>query len=812
MEPNKSNNDFIYHSEEYFNYPGIIINADDLGICSERDEGIFELFQQKKITSSTILVNSINFQSSIKKSKELGLPLGLHLNLTEGIPVNNKNLKENSLVFFDESSKSYSMHGKNGFRQRLLSKSIKEDDIKNEIIEQILTFIEFYGNIPTHIDGHQHVHIIPNIAYILAPIMSISFGIYQIRLPSEDCIFIEKNVENLKSREFYITIIQQSEISKNIFKSYNICYPTHFAGMSIMGTKLNNENLESHFEKLKHRNDIIEIMCHPGNIPESYYWDEFNVSQDRVYEKNFLLNYQRFNNYNFCNFLDLPFKTTTNLFNILIIGDFTYGTGNSITAIRIQKILQSLNCNAFLYNSSYINKKFKDENCLKYLTKLIQKKKIHMIFGIHLWRSGRVINLLREKTLYRIPYILIASGTDANHFIHLEKESQEIKLAMRNCEKIISFNEEMIIAIQKIIPNFNYEIIPQSVGISEPSDFSLRKKLNIDKDKKLTLFPSGIRNIKDPKFVLKELLEILEEKKDHYIVLIGAKLDLNLLDEIINYIKFNSCEDISHRFIIHDVLSHQEFVNVLKESNLVINTSITEGMSNVLMESMYFGIPILARKNEGNLKLIEHNITGFIFSSPIEFKNLYDFIYNQENLHLKLNVIKNAMDKIKQNFSMESEKLKFNSLLVQIIKCNFNFFELNDFSSYLLFFKNVYPFRPLNNEIFSQVKFDTQIEKNLKEINILNAGCDSGILTIVFLLQHPNLLINELVLTDIEENCLFSCFSNFNYLKQKFHINRITFIQSYLFNKLDFKKYSNYFDVVLANMPQTPSISETRSN
>lgn len=113
-----------------------IINADDLGICEERDRGVFELFE-KGITSATIIVNTPNFKNSIKKAKELKLPLGLHLNLTEGEPIFKNNLKTNSLINHDSSDLNGLMHGKFELREKLRNGEISLTDIKNEIIAQV---------------------------------------------------------------------------------------------------------------------------------------------------------------------------------------------------------------------------------------------------------------------------------------------------------------------------------------------------------------------------------------------------------------------------------------------------------------------------------------------------------------------------------------------------------------------------------------------------------------------------------------------------------------------------------------------------
>ncbi len=56
-------------------------------------------------------------------------------------------------------------------------------------------------------------------------------------------------------------------------------------------------------------------------------------------------------------------------------------------------------------------------------------------------------------------------------------------------------------------------------------------------------------------------------------------------------------------------------MSALRECNLILNTSITEGMSQALLEAMDFEIPILARANDGNKELIIHNWNGLLFNN-----------------------------------------------------------------------------------------------------------------------------------------------------------------------------------------------------
>ena len=119
----------------------LIINADDFGICDERDKGIFELFKKGCISSASILINGNNFENSIIEAKFLKMDLGLHLNLTEGQPVYSNDNQNNSLVNFNEKLQIYEFHGKFGLKEKIERGLINTADINNEITSQVKKII-----------------------------------------------------------------------------------------------------------------------------------------------------------------------------------------------------------------------------------------------------------------------------------------------------------------------------------------------------------------------------------------------------------------------------------------------------------------------------------------------------------------------------------------------------------------------------------------------------------------------------------------------------------------------------------------------
>jgi hypothetical protein len=65
---------------------GLIVTADDMGLCPERDEGILKAHQSGLVTSASLFATGSNSETAARLAKSAGLPLVLHLNLTEGPP------------------------------------------------------------------------------------------------------------------------------------------------------------------------------------------------------------------------------------------------------------------------------------------------------------------------------------------------------------------------------------------------------------------------------------------------------------------------------------------------------------------------------------------------------------------------------------------------------------------------------------------------------------------------------------------------------------------------------------------------------
>jgi hypothetical protein len=127
----------------------LIINADDFGITKGTNEAIVDLFEEKAITSTSIMVPCPDSNEAMEISNWKGIKnIGIHLTLTSGEqhpyrPVfHNRDL--NSLI---------TEEGNFHIDATLLERNAADDEVRVEIEAQIQSAI-VHGIDPTHLDSH----------------------------------------------------------------------------------------------------------------------------------------------------------------------------------------------------------------------------------------------------------------------------------------------------------------------------------------------------------------------------------------------------------------------------------------------------------------------------------------------------------------------------------------------------------------------------------------------------------------------------------------------------------------------------------
>ncbi len=136
--------------------PGpVILNADDYGIAAGVSQGIYELADAGRISATSAIVTLPRWATDARRLKALRpkIAIGLHINLTLGKPLGPmpKLAPDNVLPTVGV------------LVQRALKRAIDPLEIETEVTRQVALFEREAGFAPDHVDGHQHVHVLPGV-------------------------------------------------------------------------------------------------------------------------------------------------------------------------------------------------------------------------------------------------------------------------------------------------------------------------------------------------------------------------------------------------------------------------------------------------------------------------------------------------------------------------------------------------------------------------------------------------------------------------------------------------------------------------
>ena len=233
----------------------LIINADDFGLNEMVNVGIIQGHTAGIITSTTIMACGKAFDHAVPlalDNKKLGV--GVHLTLVGERPVCNPNTIASLVDKEGALSPQYPQ-----FLKRFCLGQIKLDDVKKELTAQVQKVADC-GLPITHLDSHQHMHIVPGIIDITIELAK-KFRIKAVRIPSEPYFFLGGFPFSTSRIVARTGLTCLARIARRKIIERGLIAPNHFFGM-LAGGNMQEEFLLQIINKLPE--GISEIMMHPG--------------------------------------------------------------------------------------------------------------------------------------------------------------------------------------------------------------------------------------------------------------------------------------------------------------------------------------------------------------------------------------------------------------------------------------------------------------------------------------------------------------------------------------------------------------------
>jgi hopanoid biosynthesis associated protein HpnK len=239
----------------------LVVNADDFGMADSINEGILEAHQHGIVTSTTLLANGSAFDAAVTMAKSAPkLGVGVHLNLTQGVPVADAT-RVPTLVTRGEFARSPA-----ALLRSLVSGRVRLDEVEHELSAQIEK-VRAAGIAITHLDGHKHVHMLPQIFPVVLRVAK-RYGIPAVRRATER----SGGMWRLLGRKKSVGVVKQSvqsralnlmtRNSRSLLRQAGLHFPMHFYGTTQTGF-LDQQELAALLRRIPE--GTSELMCHPGS-------------------------------------------------------------------------------------------------------------------------------------------------------------------------------------------------------------------------------------------------------------------------------------------------------------------------------------------------------------------------------------------------------------------------------------------------------------------------------------------------------------------------------------------------------------------
>jgi len=241
----------------------LIVNADDLGWTEGVNLGILQAFHHGIVTSTSLLANGAAFAGGVEAARSApGLGVGVHLNLSDGPPVADRETVTSLLNDDGEFA-----GGPESLLLRRARRGLLLAEVEDEWDAQIQK-VRDAGIAPTHLDGHKHVHMLPGL-FEIALKLAKRHAIGAIRVSLEESSLRAALASGSKQNAG--VVMKQGVQARGLkllardareqAERAGISTANYFCGIAQTG-ELTREGVAQFVKSLP--DGTTELMCHPG--------------------------------------------------------------------------------------------------------------------------------------------------------------------------------------------------------------------------------------------------------------------------------------------------------------------------------------------------------------------------------------------------------------------------------------------------------------------------------------------------------------------------------------------------------------------
>jgi hopanoid biosynthesis associated protein HpnK len=233
----------------------LIVTADDFGLAADVTDGIIDAYRTGIVSSTSMMVGGADaMRAALLAQQEPGMAVGIHLTLVDGKSV-------------EPATRAPSILGNDGkflddyrqFVRRYVMGGINLLDVRAECTAQIHRFLDM-GLQPSHLDSHQHMHLLPGIFEIVQE-LAVKFGIKRVRITRGGWL------DSWRAGVGGVAMEALSRRGQRMIRrqANGLMHCDHFLGARY-SCRLNKQVLLGLIDQVEKGSN--ELMCHPGRNNE----------------------------------------------------------------------------------------------------------------------------------------------------------------------------------------------------------------------------------------------------------------------------------------------------------------------------------------------------------------------------------------------------------------------------------------------------------------------------------------------------------------------------------------------------------------
>ena len=299
------------------------------------------------------------------------------------------------------------------------------------------------------------------------------------------------------------------------------------------------------------------------------------------------------------------------------------GRGNAVTVHRIARGLAARGVDPRVWDLSATAE-------AELLAGLVAERP-QLIHAFHAFRAGPLGREAARRLA--VPLVVTLTGTDANHDLVADERAGAVARVLTAAAAITVFHRSITARVAAALPEIVPRVteIPQAVAFTRTDPVDLDAHWTLPADRLLVLFPGGIRGVKNPRLALRGLEPVAARHPRVRLAFAGPLLEPDESEALLDALR-------PRPWARHlGVVPHTQMASLLGHADVVVNSSVSEGgMANAVLEALALGRAVLASAIEGNRSLVEHDVTGLLFSDQDELTAQAERLVTDPDLRARL--------------------------------------------------------------------------------------------------------------------------------------------------------------------------------